>query len=200
MARQNGSSDPQSSPLLTLPGELRNIIYTIVLADNIVTVPRNTRRTRGRSAPNGLVFACKQVLDEAIELYYMNTTFEFELGGRYGLPQWIDKIGPARIALVKKIRLYTRSTNRGDHPDASVEICAERADRMLEAVRNDINLGSTVLEASIEFEDGWVWTSAPLVHGRAVLAMTTFVNLQGRFWVIKPSESFRRNCPFIKPL
>ena len=193
-------SAPQSSNLLRLPGEVRNIIYALVFADNTVMIPRNTRHTRGRSASNGLVLACKQIMNEAIEIYYMSTTFEFELGGKYRLSQWMDKIGPTRVALVQKIRLHTRFTDRGAYSDEYVRISTESAGRLLEAAQKETNLRSGVLEACIQFEDGLVWTSSPLVHGKALLVLTTWVYSQGRFWVTEPSESFKRNCPFIKPL
>ncbi|KAK3706704.1 hypothetical protein LTR37_012548, partial [Vermiconidia calcicola] len=52
------------SPLLELPGELRNRIYGYVLVDDIIKLD-----STGHTEPE-LLHTCKQVRKEAIRIYY----------------------------------------------------------------------------------------------------------------------------------
>ncbi|KAK3722639.1 hypothetical protein LTR37_002209 [Vermiconidia calcicola] len=59
-----------SSPLLELPGELRNRFYGYVLVDDIIKLD-STRHTEPE-----LLHTCKQVRKEAIRIYYAENRFE----------------------------------------------------------------------------------------------------------------------------
>ena len=58
------------SPLLELPGELRNRIYGYVLVDDIIKLD-----STGHTEPE-LLHTCKQVRKEAIRIYYAENRFE----------------------------------------------------------------------------------------------------------------------------
>lgn len=62
------------SPLLSLPPELRNIIYGMVFEGCILEL----RRINDEQSPEsvGLLLVCKQTFAEAIDLYYRNVTVE----------------------------------------------------------------------------------------------------------------------------
>ncbi len=58
------------SPLLNLPGELRNKIYAYVIEDHITTVGTERRRNRKEWKKPALFLTCRLLHDEGMSLYY----------------------------------------------------------------------------------------------------------------------------------
>jgi len=72
----NSTSRNQSeSPLLQLPAELRNIIYTYVLQDDLWVVAYRLTKTESRGYPIALLFVCRQIHAETALLPYALNTF-----------------------------------------------------------------------------------------------------------------------------
>ncbi|KAI6834782.1 hypothetical protein KC340_g5836 [Hortaea werneckii] len=76
----------QDSRLLDLPPELRNSIYTYVLAtDNVIQIPASGKLTRPP-----LLQVCQQITDDATLLYYSCNRFNISAGKRLRiLRRWI---------------------------------------------------------------------------------------------------------------
>ncbi|GAB1725234.1 hypothetical protein NU195Hw_g3985t1 [Hortaea werneckii] len=76
----------QDSRLLNLPPELRNSIYTYVLAtDDVIQIPASSKPTRPP-----LLQVCQQITDEATLLYYSCSKFSISAGKRLKiLRRWI---------------------------------------------------------------------------------------------------------------
>jgi hypothetical protein len=62
------------SPLLSLPPELRNIIYCMAFEGCVFEVELVNYARSPESA--GLLLACKQTFSEVINIYYSNVTIE----------------------------------------------------------------------------------------------------------------------------
>ncbi|GAB1737076.1 hypothetical protein NU219Hw_g760t1 [Hortaea werneckii] len=76
----------QDSRLLDLPPELRNAIYTNVLAtDDVIQIPASSKLTRP-----SLLKVCQQITDDATLLYYSCNKFNISAGKRLKiLRRWI---------------------------------------------------------------------------------------------------------------
>lgn len=62
------------SPLLSLPRELRDAIYIHAFTTNV-----NIAKKDPRSRNLGLLLTCRQIRNEAFNLYYQRTTFEMSV-------------------------------------------------------------------------------------------------------------------------
>lgn len=88
----------QNSPLLALPGELRNAIwrYALVEEDAVVIRPDAIHR------PRPLLAVCKQIREEAVGIYFAENTFrcDCQIKGviRMSEPIWyqVQKLAPPK--------------------------------------------------------------------------------------------------------
>lgn len=107
---------PQNSLLLSLPPELRNTIYTLVLVSEepiLVDPNTDTTETGDRYEPDNVVImepallrTCRSTRSEASQLYYSNNVF---CSINYSkLFRWIEGIGVEKRALLRDIRTSCR--------------------------------------------------------------------------------------------
>jgi hypothetical protein len=78
---------PQNSLLLSLPGEIRNAIYKLLLVSYKTVEPRGPWKLKSPSYPSypfsqyrsalAIAFTCKQLKDEVLSLYYGTNNFKF---------------------------------------------------------------------------------------------------------------------------
>ena len=112
-------ANAKNSPLLRLPGELRNRIYEHALADSFIepmsyqrTVSRHPRESSNppMSATVSLIRTCRQTRSEAEPLFFAHTTFGFD--SRYDFHRFLAHVGPGKRELITSISLmfYTIET------------------------------------------------------------------------------------------
>ncbi|KAK5120769.1 hypothetical protein LTR85_005835 [Meristemomyces frigidus] len=107
VAREDATTESiQTSPLLSLPPELRNNIYSFALTptnetpENEIEVPAD-----GRLAHPSLLKVCKQITEEATELYYATTTFylSFTPSDLSPVKSWLDIIGTKNATVIDRV-------------------------------------------------------------------------------------------------
>lgn len=87
----NGIQDQSDSRLLGLPADVRTIIFEYSLAETCEIPNAGAKGNRSGSYPSpGLLFACKQIYAEGINIYYHETAFEF--GCRSRMMSWLQHI------------------------------------------------------------------------------------------------------------
>ncbi|KAK4494834.1 hypothetical protein PRZ48_014190 [Zasmidium cellare] len=103
------------SRFLRLPAELRNRIYVLALNDVVAHRARKTisyrKVHRVKSKAPGILMACKQTHTEATQLFYAQTTFQFD--DPKHIQAWARKIGSERATLVKSLRLSSPMPSHG---------------------------------------------------------------------------------------
>jgi hypothetical protein len=105
--------NPQTeSPLVSLPPELRNRIYTEVFADTIIEIKgKSGQRSYVKSL--GILLACKQTNEEATGIYYHSVHFEMRVSARnisVSLTRWLKKLPDRRVAVMTDIKLMVHDT------------------------------------------------------------------------------------------
>lgn len=98
----------QSSPLLRLAPELRNRIYEEVF-DDPTYIPDDFRGATKRSN-RGILYACKQTLDEAEPLYWNRVVFQFHHEFHYS--KWLAKLNQRRRGLPLLMKVFTTTQTR----------------------------------------------------------------------------------------
>lgn len=99
-----GQDNNADSPLLELPGELRNRIYEAVFEDHIVRVAvidGRQKRSKPQIVDHPLLLVCRQVRAEARGLFFSLSTFRLET--RMGAMPCLDRLRPPFIGLITKI-------------------------------------------------------------------------------------------------
>ena len=107
-----------TSPLLNLPGELREAIYKATLiqsepirlcerSDNASEAARGVHLSLHQAREPALLLACHQIRDEALHIFYRDNVF-FS-GTQNTLEVWLKAIGPDRAQLLKTIRGFRHS-------------------------------------------------------------------------------------------
>ena len=98
-------TDQSESPLLCLPGELRELIYKKVVEDTELWVdePKPT------PSCTGILLACKQTHHEAIGMYYKHTIFclmyrSASRKSRLSEPDWFKSIPKWGLDLIEEVR------------------------------------------------------------------------------------------------
>ncbi|KAI7370787.1 hypothetical protein KC328_g17681, partial [Hortaea werneckii] len=93
----------QTSPLLTLPPELRNKIYSLALTSPSKTTPSKT----GHLKHPALLQTCVQIRREATQMYFAQTTFQLHLNPSNPTPlhTFLETCGPANPAVLSKLEL-----------------------------------------------------------------------------------------------
>ncbi|RMZ00329.1 hypothetical protein D0860_08022 [Hortaea werneckii] len=134
----------QDSRLLDLPPELRNSIYTYVLAtDDVIQIPESGKPTRPP-----LLQVCQQITDEATLLYYSCSKFSISAGKRLKiLRRWI-------LSLEEKERKCLRAvTVTRDVSEKTAVMVAGFATAMLEPRIWDQQAAVLDIIRQQEFED-----------------------------------------------
>lgn len=98
--------DQQQSRLMRVPPELRNHIYELVFKDSLVPVNGfgsiMKRGSPAYSAP-GILLACHQTYNEAINTFYAETIFVAHYG--FQLDHWIKRLPKRVVSLLNHVRL-----------------------------------------------------------------------------------------------
>ncbi|KAJ4987365.1 hypothetical protein SVAN01_07103 [Stagonosporopsis vannaccii] len=107
------SSTTKSSPLLFLPAELRNIIWTLVLGETIVSIDCEIRIPWGIRVKNStakqhnlaLLRTCRQIHNETRLLPFILNTFQFRSEDVF--KPWLARFKPEQRLAIAQIRLIT---------------------------------------------------------------------------------------------
>ena len=114
-----GATEPKQCPILTLPPELRNRIYELVLIENtrIDTYTWNQRPTkehlRGnsrvdfleyRSEP-ALVQTCTTIREEGLPVFYGSNIFESILNKQTVWQYWLSNLRPEKSKMIRHLRV-----------------------------------------------------------------------------------------------
>ncbi|KAF1836651.1 hypothetical protein BDW02DRAFT_566743 [Decorospora gaudefroyi] len=110
------STNQLTSPLLRLPAELRNQIYSIALAPFRTTTIETYARepfltTTAAQKSLALLQTCRQMHSEATLPYYSTNTFEFRSSNH--ITRFVHAVGPARCAVIKWVRLVFQAKDIG---------------------------------------------------------------------------------------
>lgn len=91
----------ESSPLLTLPPELRNSIYRMV-----IVFPQSIRFGTSEGKP-ALLATCKQIHNESVQIFWAENTFEATYldTDRCHLLQRLNSLGQAKCSSICKLQL-----------------------------------------------------------------------------------------------
>ncbi|RMY22771.1 hypothetical protein D0866_11850 [Hortaea werneckii] len=94
----------QTSPLLALPPELRNKIYSLALQPPSKTTPSSKT---GHLKHPALLQTCVQIRLEATQMYFAQTTFQLPLNpsNLHPLHTFLETCGPANLAVLHKLEL-----------------------------------------------------------------------------------------------
>ncbi|RMY69279.1 hypothetical protein D0863_06557 [Hortaea werneckii] len=94
----------QTSPLLTLPPELRNKIYSLALKSPSKTTPSSNT---GHLKHPALLQTSVQIRTEATQMYFAQTTFQLPLNpsNLHPLHTFLETCGPANLAVLHKLEL-----------------------------------------------------------------------------------------------
>ncbi|KAK4617792.1 hypothetical protein CLAFUW4_12040 [Fulvia fulva] len=157
-------TQPQT-PLLSLPRELRDIIYTFALT----SFPVNFNASSTRSSLPGLLLTNRQLHAETLSLYYkllVVTIHPYHDGHFF---RWLEKLPTERVALIQDMRM---TLSKEGYDRGKLMRVKDRARRhyLLKEMRatldqRGIKLGRGVLRMEVCVGDGvedWVWTSEPL--------------------------------------
>lgn len=90
-----------SSSLLTLPGEIRNMIYEVLLIQDIVLVSHHFRNVRSKTG--NLYVDCK-ICCEATSIFYTINCFDFCGTWIPRARAWFSQIGGSNAACIRQIR------------------------------------------------------------------------------------------------
>ncbi|KAI8934134.1 hypothetical protein NX059_008889 [Plenodomus lindquistii] len=97
------------SPLLRLPGEMRNRIYELVYDKAIVIVDTPTINALQPHAFTGFLLSCRQINHGATPLFYQHCIFDFADGLTESV---IRRLGSEKLRLLRSIQFSTaRSLN-----------------------------------------------------------------------------------------
>ena len=109
--RENDIVDRQS-PLLSIPRELRDMIYEMAFQDCVVKVNAKGKSSLPESI--GLLLACKQTSSEALIIYYSSTTAE----SRHlkGPMEWAERLPHEYFRQIPQIRLASFAPNEISSP------------------------------------------------------------------------------------
>ncbi|USW48564.1 hypothetical protein Slin15195_G018830 [Septoria linicola] len=105
-------ANQSSSPLMSLPAELRNHIYELALSDTVVKIENFREGYNSINRSPGLILTCHQICREALGLYYSVARFTMQYGEQSCLSSWLDSIGQERSDLIKSIDVNHESWNR----------------------------------------------------------------------------------------
>ena len=106
-------ADAKNSPLLRLPGELRNKIYGYALGDSFIepllrrrTASIHARISSGRPMSHtvSLIRTCRQTRSEAESLFFSHTTFGFNFS-RYDFHRFLAHVGREKRELITSIAM-----------------------------------------------------------------------------------------------
>lgn len=96
-----------TSPLLRLPGEIRNKIYSYAFQDQKISVRRHTGRLENRMSSRGLLFASRQLLREAHQAWLSsNITLYMPAAGSNKL--FRKTVSEATLQPVGRLRMSRR--------------------------------------------------------------------------------------------
>ena len=94
-------------PLLKLPPEIRNRIWTLVVKVDAVVMRRDNYRKRpcddSSATTMALAFTCRQVYHEATPIYYSKNLFHFPYESRLVLSLFAKAIGPTNTESITKV-------------------------------------------------------------------------------------------------
>ena len=97
-------AQPATCPLLNLPPEIRNRIWTLAAKGRIVTIRWDCPRKRGKHLPPttmSLASTCRQIYREVTPIYYSKNAFRFSGPMAENTPwQFAAVIGPANAASI----------------------------------------------------------------------------------------------------
>ena len=97
-------------PLLKLPAEIRNRIWTLVVVKvkRVVIKGNSHRETSGRHlhpTTIALVFTCRQIYREVTPIYYSENLFHFHHGAISILREFAAAIGPANAKSITAVEI-----------------------------------------------------------------------------------------------
>ncbi|USW57211.1 hypothetical protein Slin15195_G105300 [Septoria linicola] len=101
------SENTQAQPhLFRLPAELRNMIYERALEATHTIIESSGLCN---SSQPGLLLACKQTREEAVQLFYAHTIFQFpaQQGIDLRITKWFSSLRPEFSSLVRQVALDT---------------------------------------------------------------------------------------------
>jgi len=166
-----------SSPLLTLPPELRNTIFELVL-QGTTTEPE----IKGDDLQSGepfplppLLRSCKQIYLEASLIFYERTTFY--LNGSLKAFQWLEVIRARYLTAITEVGIDTARYMvewKRDYEAWTGKDEQGRLDQITELLTGrGIELPAGVFKVSINTEhDGMVWTADPEKDAPNMVAKT----------------------------
>lgn len=86
--------------LLTLPLELRQLIYKYAFKDTIIDIGKSSSPSSARNA--GILLACRQTHAEALKMYYKHIIFFSPSANRL---HWLRHISPTFHAWIEELRV-----------------------------------------------------------------------------------------------
>jgi hypothetical protein len=133
------AANAQNSPLLKLPGEIRNNIYRLVLVSS-KTVPVKPSLCRQRS----LLQTCYQLRDEASKIYYSENTFSISS------QRCIDKGLSGFLADISKGRTITKFILLVKLDSCQEDYCGEIMECMKQRDLDSVQMYSGDLRRSVK--------------------------------------------------
>lgn len=106
------------SPFITLPGELRNRIWSLAT----VQLEGTDVSEKVAADEPGLLATCRQIRNEASSIYYAETTFclDYDEVDRGISRAWLARIGGKRTRMIRTLRIRRACTSL-DHPVANFD-------------------------------------------------------------------------------
>ncbi|KAK4494933.1 hypothetical protein PRZ48_014289 [Zasmidium cellare] len=147
---QTHDSQPTKRHILSLPQEVRDIIYSFVFSEAVDLKPHTHQTATSRGA--ALLLTCKQVYQEGLKPYYQSATFTYRPGFR--LLKWIVNLpSPARASL-REVRIICNEYSQYTVWDF------KKLWRILCTFRSSRELGEGVFKAGFrDGKGGLVWYS-----------------------------------------
>ena len=197
-SKVGGTINPQTdSPLMLLPGEIRNIIYEYVFAGSICRVYNRKSPDFKLSAAPALLVSCKQSYFEALGFYYSTANFVFDYRCKTRLKKYLSKIGRARASMLRNVNIedWLAFIPTIVNPKSLLHAASLQDKYLQSLVPVFPALAQGTLKLSVDFEQGRVWTSTPSETAREFLDVTEWMRNVGRVWVKEPSRELKALLP-----
>jgi hypothetical protein len=103
VAEADNLSTQPVSPFLSLPAEIRNIIYDLALQGSTLEVFPDLQ-SQNRPQALSLIHTCRQIRLEALKIFYMSNTFDFAYMVTH-IPRFIRTVSSEACKVVRSIRI-----------------------------------------------------------------------------------------------
>lgn len=117
MMPDHAASATQSSPLLDLPPEMRNLIYReVLIQDGPIEISSSEEDIKAITSMIQLLHVCGQVRKEAHDIFWSENTFRItarDLEFCRAI-DWLKSVGYDRVALITKVELKVQPIESSD--------------------------------------------------------------------------------------